>query len=127
LKIFDPVRISITPNPMKVIGMTAKDHVPRVTALATVVFIMQRLVQVADEMNHEFEGLCLSVFVGVRVFQDGEELLRLGDHATTVRALAGEVDLGIPDVDVVPRAGPGGAGVRVGGSGFRGRCKGRRG
>ena len=84
-----------------------KDHVPRVAALVAVVFIMQRLVQVADEMNHEFEGLCLSVFVSVRVFQDGEELFRLGDHAITVRALAGQVDPGIRqgDVDIVPWAG----------------------
>jgi hypothetical protein len=41
---------------MKVIGMTVKDHVPRVTALVAVVFIVQRLVHVADEMNHEFKG-----------------------------------------------------------------------
>ena len=40
-------------------------------------------------------------------FQNGEELLRLGDHAITVRALAGQVDPGIcqGDVDVVPWAG----------------------
>jgi hypothetical protein len=63
-------------------------------------------VQVADEMNHEFEGLCLSVFARVRVFQDGEELFRLGDYAITIRALAGQVDLGIRqgDVDVMPRS-----------------------
>lgn len=36
--------------------MTAEHHVPRVTALIAVIFIMQRLVQVADEMDHEFEG-----------------------------------------------------------------------
>jgi len=40
--------------------------------------------QVAEEMNHEFEGLLLRVFVGVRVFQDGEELLRLGDQVIAV-------------------------------------------
>ena len=45
------------------IAPTGKDHVARVTALVAVVFIVQRLVQVADEMNHEFEGLCLRVFV----------------------------------------------------------------
>lgn len=38
---------------------------------------MQRLVQVSDQMDYELEGLCLSVFVGVRVFQNGKELLRL--------------------------------------------------
>jgi len=75
---------------MKVVGMTVKDDVACVAAAVAVVFIMQRLVQVADEMNHEFEGLCLSVFFGLRVFQDGEELLRLDDHAITVRALAGQ-------------------------------------
>jgi hypothetical protein len=37
--------------------MTAKDYVPRVAAVVAVVFIMQGLVQVADKMNHEFEGL----------------------------------------------------------------------
>jgi hypothetical protein len=36
--------------------MTAKDHVPRVTGLVAVVFIVQRLVHGADEMNHEFMG-----------------------------------------------------------------------
>ena len=58
-------------------------------------------------MNHESQGLCLGVFVGLGVFQDGEELLRLGDHAITVRALACQVDLGIRqgDVDVMPWAG----------------------
>jgi len=43
------------PHPIKVMGMAVKDHVARVTALVAVVFIMQRLVQVADEMlrhNH---------------------------------------------------------------------------
>ena len=47
---------------MKVIGMTVKDHLATVTALVAVVFIMQWLVQVADEMNHESEGVCLGVF-----------------------------------------------------------------
>jgi hypothetical protein len=61
-------------------------------ALVAIVFIMQRLVQVADEMNHESQGRRLSVLVGARVFQDGEELFRLGDYAITVRALAGQVD-----------------------------------
>jgi hypothetical protein len=58
-------------------------------------------------MNHESQGLRLNVFVGVRVSQNGEELSRLGNHATTVRALGGQVDLGIRqgDVDVVPWAG----------------------
>jgi len=94
-------------------------------------------------MIHEFEGLHLSVLVGVGAFQDGEEMLRLGDHAIAVgrlmknivaptfracpergegsaraelkfgatkrhqpnRAPARQVDLGIPDVDSVPRAG----------------------
>jgi hypothetical protein len=45
---------------MKVIGMIVKYHLARVTALVAVVFIMQRLVQVANEVNHEFEGLRLS-------------------------------------------------------------------
>ena len=91
---------------MKVIGVTVKDNVPRVTALVAVVFIVQRLVQVADEMNHELEGLCLGVFAGVRVLEDGEELPRLSDHAIAVRALAGRVDLAIHqgNVDVVPCA-----------------------
>lgn len=55
-------------------------------------------------MNHEFEGLRLSVSVSVRVFQDGEELLRLGDYAVTIRTLASKVNLGIRqrDVDVMP-------------------------
>ena len=94
------------PHPMKIIGMTVKHHLARVAALVAIVFIMQRLVQVADEMNHEFQGLRLGVFVGVRVFQDGEELFRLDDYAITVRALAGQVDLGIRkgDVDVMPWA-----------------------
>jgi hypothetical protein len=91
---------------MKVIEMTLKDHVPRVPAPVAVVFIMQRLVQVTDEMNREFKGLYLSVFAGSRVFQNGEELFRLGDNAVTIRALAGQVYLGIRqgDVDIVPRA-----------------------
>ena len=48
---------------------------------------MQGLVQVALEMNHEFEGLRFGILVNTRVLQNGEELLRLGDHAITVRAL----------------------------------------
>ena len=80
------------PHPMKVVGMTAKDHVPHVAALVLVVCNMQGLVHVADEMNHEFEGLCLSVLVRVRVFQDGEELFSLGDYAITVTALAGQIE-----------------------------------
>ncbi len=102
----DVLQQTRVPHPMKVIGMTAKDHMASVTALVPVVFIMQRLVQVPDEMNHEFERLYLNLFCGVRVFQDGEELFRLGDHAIAVTALAGQVDLGIcqGDVNVVPRA-----------------------
>jgi hypothetical protein len=94
-------------DPMKVVGMIVEDHVARVAAAVAIVFIVQRLVKVTHEMNHEFEGLCLRVFVGIRVFQDGEELFRLGDNAMTVSALAGQVDLGIRqgDVDVMPWAG----------------------
>ena len=72
------------PHAMKVIRVSVKDHVPRVAAVVAVVFIMQRLVQVGDEMNNEFEGPCLRVLVRARVFQDGEELFRLGDHAIFV-------------------------------------------
>ena len=45
------------PHPVKVIVVAVEDNVPPVTALVAVVFIVQRLVQVADEMNHELEGL----------------------------------------------------------------------
>lgn len=45
--------------------MTAKDHVPRVTALVAGVFILQRLGRVAVEMYYEFEGLRRSVFEGL--------------------------------------------------------------
>ena len=80
---------------MKVIGMTFKYHIPRVAALVAVVCNMQGLVQVTDEMNHEFEGLRFGILVDTQVLQNGEELLRLGDHAITITALAGYVDLGI--------------------------------
>jgi len=67
-------------------SQTIKDHVAKVAALVAVVFIMQPLVQVSDEMNHEIEGLRPAVSVGVPVFQSGEELFRLGNHAIPVRA-----------------------------------------
>jgi|SRR5271157_2629708 len=83
---------------------TFKDHVPHVTTLVAVVCNMQGLVHVAHEMNYEFEGLTLSVFVGVRVFQCREELFRLGDYTITARTLTVHVDPGIchRDVDVMP-------------------------
>jgi hypothetical protein len=41
----------------------------------------QWLVEVAHELNHDFEGRRLSVPAGVQVFRSGEELFRLGDSA----------------------------------------------
>jgi len=40
-------------HPMKVIGMTVKGYVALVAVLVAADFIVQRLVQVSEEMNHE--------------------------------------------------------------------------
>jgi hypothetical protein len=45
------------------------------------IVFQSQAVQVGDEMKNEFERPCLRGFVDIRVFQDGEELFRLGDHA----------------------------------------------
>ena len=54
--------------------MVVKDHVAIIAAPVAIVFIMQRLVYIADEMNHEFDDLSFGIVVCVRVFQDGKEL-----------------------------------------------------
>jgi hypothetical protein len=53
-------------------------------------------------MHNEFEGLGLSAYVGLRVFQDGEKVFRLGDHAITVTALAGHGNIQVRLVTAGP-------------------------
>jgi hypothetical protein len=41
---------------VEVFGLAVKEDVPSATALVAAVFVMQRLVQVADEVDHELES-----------------------------------------------------------------------
>jgi hypothetical protein len=41
---------------MQVVGMAVQDHVAVVSSLVAVVFVVQGLVHVADEVNNELEG-----------------------------------------------------------------------
>jgi hypothetical protein len=56
---------------------------------------LRRITEGHDEMNHEFDVLCLANFGGGRMFLDGEELLRLGDYAIPIRGRASHVGRGI--------------------------------
>jgi hypothetical protein len=91
---------------MQVVGMALEDDVAPIPASVAVVLVIQRLVQVTDEVHDVLQGLGLRCPVCVGVSQDGEKLLSLGDHAIAVGAFPRQVDLRIcqRDVDVVPVA-----------------------
>ena len=63
------------PDPVKIVGPAVEDHMARVSALVAVILVVQGLVHVADEVNHELQ------------------CLRLDHHAIAVRALPRHVDL----------------------------------
>jgi len=75
------------PDPVEVVWLAIKEDVPLISTLAAVVLVMQRLVHVTGEVDHELERLRLRRPVCVRVAQDPEEILGLGDDAIPVRAL----------------------------------------
>jgi hypothetical protein len=86
--------------------MALEDDLAAVAALVPVILVVQRLVQVADEVDDVLQGLGLRRTVCLGVSQDGEKLFCLADHTIAVGAFPREVNLRIcqRDVDVVPGA-----------------------
>ena len=87
---------------MPVVGMPLEDDVATVPASVVIVFVVQRLVEVTDEVHHVPHGLGLRCTVFLGVSRGGEKLFRLADHAIAVGTFPREVDLRICQRDVDP-------------------------
>ena len=84
--------------------MALEDDLATVPASVAIVFVVQRLVEVCDEVDDVLQGLGFRCPVCFGVSQYSEKLLCLGNHAITVGTFPRQVDLRVcqGDIDVVP-------------------------